>query len=186
MLKEEAGTQLSRQLMEQENAILEMIDGDAPLSETLEAICKAIEAETPGRLCSVLLLDEAGEHLLHGAAPSLPEAYCEAIHGISIGDGVGSCGTAAATGQPCYVEDIKTHANWAAFKGLAYDTFGLESCWSTPIHSYEGKVIATFAVYQKATGAPSLKDRKLIDFTSHLVTIAINRHRERQQETAPA
>ena len=165
-------------LLDDQKRVLQMVNDDAPLPEVLEAICHAIEKQKAGMLCSILLLDDEGRHLLHGAAPSLPVDYCEAIHGITIGQGVGSCGTAAFTGQPCYVSDVSTHPNWVAFKGLAHDRHGLRSCWSTPIRSYGGEVVATFAMYYRDSRMPDLQDRKLIDFTSHLVSIAINRQRE--------
>jgi GAF domain-containing protein len=169
----------SRALVEGQSRILALIDADKPLAETLAAICRLIEAQSDGLLCSVLLLDEEGQHLLHGAAPSLPAEYCEAVNGISIGQGIGSCGTAAFTGQPCLVEDLSVHPNWVGFRDLAFVKHGLRACWSTPIRSYEGRVVATFAMYYRSPRMPMLEERKLIDFTSHLVSIAINRHRER-------
>jgi GAF domain-containing protein len=168
-------------LLDGQKRVLEMVNADAPLHKTLDEICRVVEGQSQGMLCSVLLLDEKGEHLLHGGAPSLPEAYCKAINGISIGPGVGSCGTAAYTGEPCIVEDITTHPNWAPFKSLAYETYGLAACWSVPIKAYDGRVIATFAIYHKTPKKPTLTERKLIDFSQHLVAIAINRHRELQQ-----
>lgn len=174
-----------RSLLDGQSRILAKINEDRPLAETLEAICRLIESQREGLLCSVLLLDDEGQHLLHGAAPSLPKEYCEAIHGISIGPAVGSCGTAAYTGQPCVVEDLAVHPNWAGFRELAYTKHGLRACWSTPIRSYEGRVLATFAMYYRAPRAPTLDERKLIDFTGHLVTIAINRHRELASLKAP-
>jgi GAF domain-containing protein len=131
-------------------------------------------------LSSVLLLDDQGEHLLHGAAPHLPGDYCQAVHGLTIGVGVGSCGTAAARGEQVIVEDIATHPYWAAFKSLAHDTHGLAACWSTPIRAYDGRVIATFAIYHKSPKSPTLSERKLIDFTAHLVSMAVNRAREHE------
>lgn len=166
-------------LLEQERRISAMINDERPLKETLEELCRAIEGQVgegeEPMFCSVLLLDEAGEHLLHGAGPSLPDGYNDAIHGISIGDGVGSCGTAAFTGKPCFVADITTHPNWAAYKGLAYDTYGLAACWSVPIKSPDGRVVATFAVYHKVPKFPTLKERKLIDLATHIVAAAVNR-----------
>jgi GAF domain-containing protein len=173
-------TSRAQALLDGQTQVLGAINEDRPLPEVLELICRVVEGQGDGLLASILLLDEKGERLLHGAAPSLPEPYCKAMHGISIGDGVGSCGTAAATGNPCIVEDIATHPHWAAFRGLALDTHGLASCWSVPIRAYDGTVIATFAIYHKVPKKPTLKERKLIDFTSHLVAIAVNRHRELQ------
>lgn len=165
-------------LLDAQTKILQQINRDAPLADVLELICLAIEEQGGGMLCSVLLLDEDGEHLTHGAAPSLPNDYCEAVDGLSIGPTVGSCGTAAFTGMPCIVEDITSHPNWTAFKGLAHGVHGLRSCWSTPIRSDDGDVVATFAIYSREPKSPSLEDRKLIDFSAHLVGIAVNRHKE--------
>jgi GAF domain-containing protein len=166
-------------LLDGQKRILTMINEDRPLAETLDAICRLIDAQQDGILSSVLLLDDKGEHLLHGAAPHLPEAYSQAVHGLSIGVGQGSCGTAAARGEQVIVEDIATHPYWAQFKSLAFETHGLAACWSTPIRAYDGKVIATFAVYHKQPKSPTLSERKLIDFTAHLVSMAANRARER-------
>ncbi len=168
----------ARALLDGQKRVLASINEDRPLHEVLTQICHVVEEQGDGLYASILLLDEAGERLLHGAAPSLPEGYNKAIHGITIGNGVGSCGTAAATGEPCIVDDIATHPNWAPFRALALDTHGLAACWSTPIRAYDGRVVATFAIYHKVPKKPTLKERKLIDFTSHLVAIAINRHRE--------
>lgn len=171
----------AKALLDGQKRVLSYINEDRPLPEILEEVCHVVEAQSEGMLASVLLLDEKGERLLHGAAPSLPEAYCKAIHGISIGEGVGSCGTAAATGEPCIVEDISVHPYWAPFKGLAHDTHGLGACWSTPIKAYDGRVLATFAIYHRTAKKPTLNERKLIDFSAHLVAIAVNRRNEMGQ-----
>ena len=91
--------------------LLARLDEGAALSEVLETLIREIEAGSRGgMLGSILLLDEAGERLLHGAAPSLPEAYCRAIDGIRIGPNVGSCGTAAYLGHAVYVTDVSVFA----------------------------------------------------------------------------
>jgi GAF domain-containing protein len=103
---------------------------------------------------SILLLDRDRTHLLHGAAPSLPAAYCEAIHGIAIGPSAGSCGTAAYAGHSIFVTDIATDPLWADFRDLAL-SHDLRSCWSTPIRAADGDVVGTFAVYHSTPRAPT-------------------------------
>src|SRR5712692_1372005 len=78
-------------LRDGESRILEMIARDAPLEKTLETLVQVVEAQFAGLLCSVLLLDEDGQHVRHGAAPSLPEGYTKAIDGLCIGPKAGSC-----------------------------------------------------------------------------------------------
>jgi diguanylate cyclase (GGDEF)-like protein/PAS domain S-box-containing protein len=160
------------------NLALEQLAKGAPLYEVLETIGHGVEQEREGMLCSILLLDEAGKHLLTGAAPSLPEFYSQAVNGLAIGAGVGSCGNAAFTGERTIVEDIQTHPNWAIgnFRELAAQA-GLASCWSEPILATGGEVLGTFAIYQHHAGTPSTADIEMIQKTCNLASIAIERKR---------
>jgi PAS domain S-box-containing protein len=153
-----------------------LIAGGNPLPAVLEAIVLAVEAEDPAILCSILLLDEAGLHLLHGAAPSLPDAYNQAIHGAAIGPAVGSCGTAAALGVRVIVEDIQTDPLWADYKHLAAAA-GLVACWSQPIRAASGQVLGTFAIYHRQISAPDADDIAFIEAAADLAAIAIDRRR---------
>src|SRR6266849_1921042 len=65
------------------------------MGDALDLLCRAVEAQAPGLLCSILVLDYSRTRLFHGAAPSLPESYARAIDGGTIGPSAGSCGTAA-------------------------------------------------------------------------------------------
>src|SRR5258708_40305328 len=105
-----AASQESDALLKGQNRVLELIAKGAALSMTLDSLLRTIEAQSPGMLCSILLLDPDGLHLRHGAAPSLPESYTGAIDGEPIGPCAGSCGTAAHRGEPVIVEDIATDA----------------------------------------------------------------------------
>jgi hypothetical protein len=94
--------------------IAAMIASGAPLRETLEELVRIVEGMTPsGMIASILILDEDGRHLRHGAGPSLPAAYNAAIDGIEIGPEVGSCGTAAFHDKTVSVFDIANNPLWA-------------------------------------------------------------------------
>ncbi|MBI2733349.1 MAG: diguanylate cyclase, partial [Aquabacterium sp.] len=141
------------------------------------AMAQGIERLHPGMLCSVVLLDRQGRHLAESMSPSLPDFFSAAIHGLQIGEGVGSCGTAAFTGQRVIVEDIAKHPYWAPYKDLAARA-GLGSCWSQPILSSTGKVLGTFAIYHREPHTPSRADVRLIDQSAALASLAIERSRE--------
>lgn len=170
----------NKALLDGQDAIVALIDEGRPLGEVLLAICQLIEAQGTGVLCSVLLLDSSGRFLRHGAAPSLPKAYCDAVDGAEIGPTMGSCGAAAYTRRPCIVEDISTHPNWDAFRDIAFHRSGLRACWSTPVFARDGRVVATFAMYYRTPKLPSAAERRLTDFSSHLVTLAIERDSEQR------
>ena len=161
------------QLIKGQARILEMISTGEELKVILNEIIQWAERESKdGLLASILLTNYNGERLLHGAAPSLPEDYNNAIHGVAIGPSVGSCGTAAYTKKQVIVEDIVTDPLWTDFRPLAA-TYGLRACWSTPLMSKEGNVLGTFAMYYKQPKKPSLHDLQIIKLLSYTTVIAI-------------
>jgi diguanylate cyclase (GGDEF)-like protein/PAS domain S-box-containing protein len=125
-------------------------------------------------LCSILLLDEEGKHLVKGTSPSLPDFYNEAINGMEIGIGAGSCGTAAFTGKRVIVEDIATHPYWTPFKELGARA-GLAACWSQPILSSLNQILGTFAIYHREAHVPVASDIRLIEQSARLASLAIER-----------
>ena len=162
-----------------QSKILQRLAANAPLPEILERLVLLIEAQSPGMLCSILLLSEDGDHVRHGAAPSLPKAYVEAIDGAAIGPKVGSCGTAMYRGEPVVVTDISVDPLWEDFRELALAN-GLRACWSTPILSGRGKVLGSFAMYYREPRSPAGEEQHLTDVATKLAAEAIE-HKLRQQ-----
>ena len=155
------------------DGMLEMVAKNLPLVDILYKIVNTIEAEDPTSTCSILLLDKEGKHLLTTAAPNLPAFYNEAIHGLEIGVGVGSCGTAAFRKKRVIVEDIMNHEYWEPYRNLAKKA-KIASCWSEPIISTNGKVLGTFAIYHEHPSSPNSNDIDKIHFAANLAAIAID------------
>ncbi|TQM84444.1 GAF domain-containing protein [Saccharothrix saharensis] len=170
----------AQQLMAEHRALLEQIARQAPLTEVLDGMARCIEDLAPGEvLVSVLLADPDGRHLHHGAAPSLPDFYNQAIDGIATGEGVGSCGTAAHRREPVVVTDIATDPFWDDFRDLA-DRAGLAACWSTPILARDGSLLGTFAMYHRTPRAPRESDLALARVFAGTAALAIERHHDEQ------
>jgi len=167
-------------LRDGESRILEMIARAAPLEETLEKLVRVVEAQFAGLLCSVLLLDEDGQHLRHGAAPSLPESYSKAIDGLCIGPKAGSCGTAMFRREPVVVTDILQDPLWEAYREVA-EPYGFRACWSTPILAHSGKVLGSFAMYYREPRSPSPAETRALEMAVHLAGIAIERKLAREE-----
>ncbi|MEG4008518.1 PAS domain S-box protein [Microcoleus sp. Pol11C1] len=154
--------------------ILEMIAKGTNLGATLNTLVEIIEQQSRDVMGSILLLAPDGKHLLHGAAPSLPDSYNAAIHGIAIGPDVGSCGTAVFSRQQVIVTDIASDPLWKNFRDLAL-SFGLRACLSTPIFSSQGQVLGTFGMYYSQPRHPHLFELQLIEAIVNLAGIAIER-----------
>ena len=157
-------------LLSGEKRVLELVAKGNPLAEILDSLCTLVEEQASDALASILLVQ--GDRLKHGGAPSLPKAYTDAIDGVLIGPSVGSCGTAAYRGQQVVVEDIATDSLWTNFRDAALP-HGLHACWSTPVFSSHGQVIATFAMYYREPRRPTQRDQEIIEQITHLAGVAI-------------
>ena len=165
---------------EQLCGVLELAVADRPLAESLGALIKIVESTSKtGMLGSILLLDGDGRHLHTGAAPSLPELYCAAIDGGEIGPCAGSCGTAAFTGKPVFVNDIASDPLWAEYAEFAV-ACGLRACRSTPIITSGRKVLGTFAMYHREPREATIRDLAMVDLATQTAALVIDRMRAQE------
>jgi len=155
-----------------EKKLLEMIARGSSLASVLDALCRFGEEMSGTVLVSILLVSPDGKSLRHGAAPSLPKSYTEAIDGALIGPCAGSCGTAAYRGERIIVSDIASDPLWDQYRRLAID-HGFRACWSTPIVSTPRNVTGTVALYSREPRSPSSEQMKLIVQTTHLAAVSI-------------
>ncbi len=162
-------------LLDRQHRVLELLAGGASRAEVLGAVTLALEELIPGSRCSVLVLDPARGTLHHGAAPSLPAVYSEAIDGLAIGHDAGSCGAAAYLDEAVVAEDIARDARWDRFRTLALP-HGLGSCWSSPIRGQDG-VLGTFAVYHARPHRPGARERRLVARFTDLAAVALEHDR---------
>src|SRR5690606_3346222 len=117
-----------RQQLEAQQAVQTRIVREEPLEEILAAICRMLEQQVPGSLCSVMLVNEEGNALELMAGEGLPRAYREAVTSIAIGPGIGACGSAAYLGDTVICEDLAQDARWSGYREMAL-AHGLQACW---------------------------------------------------------
>ena len=163
-------------LVESQARLLEFVAGGAELPLVLDRIARFVEEYGDDVVASILLLHRDGRHLSHGAAPSLPASYCEAIDGAEIGPRAGSCGTAAYRRERVSVTDIATDPLWDDYRAAALGA-GLRACWSTPIFATDDALLGTFALYYREPRESSDADLELVELATHVAGIAIERAR---------
>ena len=162
----------AQQLEAGQHHILELLATGRPLTELLEALCCVVEEQVPGMLISILVLDEDGRRLRHGAAMNLPQPYVRAVDGLEIGPCAGSCGTAAYRGETVIIDDIESDPLCVNFRELAR-VHDLRACWSVPIRNGGHQVLGTFAMYYRQPKRPSDEEMRLITSAAHLAGITI-------------
>ncbi|HWE08865.1 MAG TPA: SpoIIE family protein phosphatase [Solirubrobacteraceae bacterium] len=171
----------SERLLIAQRDILALIARGESLEITLQTIARTAEdlSEYDAR-SSILLLSDDGRRLEHGAAPSLPADYNEAIDGVEPGPSVGSCGTAAHRGETVVVEDTLSDPLWDDFRDLASE-HGLRTCWSTPIRADDGDLVGTFSIYYGEPREPAHEDRRVVDLLARTAGVAIGRARDAER-----
>lgn len=152
--------------------ILEMIAIGRSASDIYDAIALLYEARHPGMRCSMLELEN--NKLLHGGAPSLPKAYCDAVNGLENGPSVGSCGTSTYTRQRVLVENIATDPKWEKIKQYALP-HGMRCCWSEPIKASSGKVLGAFGMYYNHPALPNTAELHDLIAAARLAGIVMER-----------
>ena len=164
-------------LLAAQKRALELIARGGPLDSVLETLVRAFEDRSIyGAIGSVLLLDDDGRHLRHGAAPGLPESYNRALDGLAIGPAAGACGTAAHRREPVIAADIASDPLWRDFRDLALG-HGLRSCWSVPILARDDQVLGTYAIYYREARSPSAEDLQVLTVLARTAAIAIEAKR---------
>ncbi|MGB1261883.1 MAG: EAL domain-containing protein [Cognaticolwellia sp.] len=166
------------ELFERRNTkILKMIATGQAASNIYDEIALMYEERHHDVRCSLLELH--GNVLLHGGAPSLPKAYCDAVNGLKNGPNVGSCGTSTYTGKRVIVEDIATDPKWEKIKHVALP-HGMRCCWSEPIKNSDGKVLGALGMYCDYPARPN--EQQSLDLTSAARLAGIIMEREHNQK----
>lgn len=172
--------QLSNELEEGRNHVLKMVARNEDLNLILKTLCQKAQVYNPDMLCSILRLNRQKNTLHPVASVSLPDFYCQALDGVEIGAGVGSCGTAAYSKKRVIVEDINTHPYWSQYKSLALSA-GVQACWSEPIIGANGIVFGTFAMYYAKPTSPTCEDLKFIESSANLAAVVFENHSNREK-----
>jgi len=157
-----------------ERRALELLAAGAELRGIFDVIIRAMEELDPDSLGSILLLDESGTRVQHGASARLPREYTSKIDGTPIGPAAGACGTALFRREPVISSDIETDPLWLDYRVIAR-AFGLRACWSWPILASDGRALGTFAIYHRYVAVPDEVACELMRRASHVTGIVIER-----------
>lgn len=159
-----------------ERRVFERLAANVDLRITLEAITEVVERVAPGSICALWLLEDDGTRLALCAGPHLPTQYVHAMNGHAVAARNGSCAAAVYLQRQVIVSDIARDAFWDHCRASA-EAAGLRACWSTLIHSANGSILGTLAIYFKVPRHPLRRDFDLMARMTQLAGIAIERRR---------
>lgn len=153
---------LERDVLE-ENAI-----NQKPIKEITEQFIEGIEKLHTHLRATVTLMEDG--RLYRFAKGSMPNDYLTEINGLEVGEGIGSCGTAAFRKERVIVNNIFNDPLWEGYRHLG-EKYNFSACWSQPLLNNKGDVIGTFAVYYKDVRKPSEFDMNTIERGAHILRI---------------
>jgi PAS domain S-box-containing protein len=161
-------------LLAGEKHLLQMVTRGHSMSGILDALCRLVEGTAGECFCSVVLVDPSGQRLAHGAAPSLPASFIDAIVGRPVGVDSGPCAMAVYLNEQVIAVDLTSETRWAeyAWCSLAL-AHGLQSCWSTPVSATDGRVLGAIALYYDTPRMPTPHHQALIEQFTDIASIAI-------------
>ena len=165
----------SEALTATQSHILEKVAAETDASVVFDMLCQLLEKQLPDAYCSILVLDSDTKQLRDGAAPSLPPEYAKGVDGLLIGEGAGSCGTAAYRGEAVFVDDIANDPLWTSFRDFAL-SHGIRACWSMPFFSKSGEVLGTFAISHRSPCKATTYHHTILKAAAHLASITTEAH----------
>jgi PAS domain S-box-containing protein len=163
-------------LLEGKNRLFAMLAGHLPLDRILFELCKLVESTMPGAFCTTMLVEPGRTSFQGTAAATLSNAFIASVESMPLTPDSGPCAMAACLKQQVVISDFRSESRWKddLWYQLAVSD-GLKACWSTPVISTSGRVLAVFAVYYRDPKVPNLLEQDFIKQFAYVASIAIER-----------
>ena len=171
-----------------EKPMLELLRSDHALPAILDAVCRSAEQLSGGSRCGIYLIDWSGPRIHSFVAPSLPASFSLSLCDLPVRHDTGPYARAACLKITVIAADLEADPFWrsSAFHLLAA-TYGLRSCWASPIHGASGQVLGILAILHDHPANPASREEGLVERLARVAGIAVERaHTEAALERASA
>lgn len=173
--RERRGRRRAASLLAGQSHVLELMARGTPLATVLDALCTALEWQTPGHLAAVLRLE--GDRLRFLAGPSIPEPLRRALDATPVGPEGGCCGIAVSGGGRVTVRDLASDSRGAALRDAAR-AGGLFGCAVMPIVAADGECLGVLVLFAGRDRPAGSEDARLLETGAQLAGIALLRARD--------
>jgi len=166
--------------MTTETHLLEMLGHGAPMLEVLKELCNFLDAEAPGAISTVFLLDNNGIRLRPVAGPNAPKTWKAEIDNLEQAPYDGFCCTMEGQGKALTVGDINIDPMFAVHREAALRE-GLQMASFRPILTIEKQILGALALSYPQRATWPKPDSEMIERAVHLAAIAIECYRNEQE-----
>jgi signal transduction histidine kinase len=160
--------------------LLKMLGRGAPMLDVLNELCNFLDAQSPGAISTVFLLDKDGIRLRPVAGPHAPRDWKEEIEKLEEGPYAGFCSTDEIRGTASTVGDINRAPLFAVHRETALRA-GLQVASFRPILSMEKQILGALALSYPQRQLRPEPDAEMLERAIHLAAIAIECFRNEQE-----
>ena len=166
--------------MTTETHLLEMLGHGAPMLEVLNELCNFLDAQSPGAISTVFLLDNDGIRLRPVAGPNARGTWRKEIDNLEEGPYEGFCSTAEGQTRALTVGDINSDPMFVVHREAALRE-GLQMASFLPILTIENQILGALALSYPQRATWPKPDAEMIERAVHLAAIAIECYRSEQE-----
>jgi signal transduction histidine kinase len=166
--------------MTTETHLLEMLGHGAPMLEVLNELCNFLDAQSPGAISTVFLLDNEGIRLRPVAGPNAPKTWKEEIDNLEEGPYEGFCSAVEGQARALTVGDINSDPMFVVHREAALRA-GLRMASFQPILTIENQILGALALSYPQRATWPKPDAEMIERAVHLAAIAIECYRSEQE-----
>ncbi len=163
-----------------ERNLMEFLAQAHPLADQLEQLVLCHEGLLPGMRGAVLGLEPATQRLRLLAAPSLPSAFRQGLHGAEPGPALGSCAATLVTGKAHMVAELERDPRCFDGHHLAL-AYGLKACWSVPILAQGDRVLGLLAFFSETPRRALVAELDTLERGAQLASLALLRHQGEEE-----
>ena len=162
------------------NAVLDELLLAHSKRSILTGIAKRLEDIFPEMRVIIQLADYSQNKLRVSAAPSLPDAYINAMEDSPIAPESGTCGAAVYRNGLVISQDIEHDPNWEGLREAARQA-DIRSGWSLPIRDETESAVGVFGIYYHTLTSPEQATIALVNEFTRLAALAIRQQRHTQE-----
>ena len=148
--------------MTTETHLLEMLGHGAPMLEVLNELCNFLDAQSPGAISTVFLLDNDGIRLRPVAGPNARGTWRKEIDNLEEGPYEGFCSTAEGQTRALTVGDINSDPMFVVHREAALRE-GLQMASFLPILTIENQILGALALSYPQRATWPKPDAEMID-----------------------
>ncbi len=175
-------TQLKNRELQEElhSQLLEKLARNQTIETILTDLIRGGEKLFPGTICSFRRCDSAGQKLVGGLAPGLPDFYNQGVVGFDLQKWLAASEPNTDPDQLIFTNQIATDPRWETHRELALKA-GLNTCWTICVLGPRQNLLGIFSMFRHEAAHPGPQERAFLKFAAGISALVIEKRQDHDQ-----